>query len=553
MKALKQLAIFLSFVALLQLNEQAWCGDLDFDAVRQIAVQNRGRVKPLDSVARETIKRLCGKQSFSAEDALGERILAPSNDPVDTLLSLMFENDAWMRAPLIRIKSAKFKMELGLAPDERYFSAAALSSNEALVNFYNSAVVKRRQRDTHPTQFEEISMQVMDAIHILNLLRDGKGLALVPPTSSHAVLEEAEWTRLQDMNVQWESLKAAYLKRDSAAFAAAVESLAQHLRATAPDIYPSERLLNAEIHYNQIQSFRWTAFSYMLAFILWLGAIAFARVRQFKAGAWLVMVSGLLLHTYGFYLRVIISGRAPVTNMYESMLFMAWGAIFFAIIFEAIYRSGYFGLASSLAAGLVVMMTQVLPIDSSIGVLVPVLRSNFWLTVHVLTSMLSYSAFAVGWVLGHIIMIQAMIHPKRLGMMKPLCNFVYRVLQAGVLLLLIGTILGGVWANYSWGRFWGWDPKETWALICLLGYLAVLHARHTSWIKDYGMAVWAVISFILVVMCYYGVNYLLPVGLHSYSTGQGRVVYAAVYVIADLLFVAAALWRWQTAKRVSTE
>ena len=223
---------------------------------------------------------------------------------------------------------------------------------------------------------------------------------------------------------------------------------------------------------------------------------------------------------------IAIAGRPPVTNMYESVVWVAFGTIFFALVFEAIYRSRYFllGAVPVAVVSLILADTQTLALDRSINPLVPVLRDNFWLTTHVLTITLSYAAFALA--LGNWPHRLAQGYQREQRLRPSLYNYLYRTLQVGVLLLATGTILGGVWANYSWGRFWDWDPKETWALITLLGYLIVLHGRIAGKWAGFGMAVGAVLAFQGVLMAWYGVNFVLGVGLHSYGFGTGGFVWA---------------------------
>jgi len=186
---------------------------------------------------------------------------------------------------------------------------------------------------------------------------------------------------------------------------------------------------------------------------------------------------------------------------------------------------------------------------SSIDPLVPVLRDNFWLTVHVLTITLSYAAFALAMGFGHILLFRYARDPSGARADAPMHFWLYRVLQLGVLLLATGTILGGVWANYSWGRFWGWDPKETWALIALLCYILTLHGRLAGWWTQFGLVVASVVCFLAVLMAWYGVNFVLGKGLHSYGFGIGGETYVAAFVIVDLLFVAFAIWRYRASKR----
>ena len=179
-------------------------------------------------------------------------------------------------------------------------------------------------------------------------------------------------------------------------------------------------------------------------------------------------------------------------------------------------------------------------LDPSISPLVPVLRDNFWLSIHVPTITLSYASFALALGVGHVALFNYLFTPQATQRLKTLSQLNYRVLQVGVLLLTAGIILGGIWAHFSWGRFWGWDPKETWALIALLCYLAPLHGRLVGWIGDFGIHVASIVSFNAVLMAWYGVNFVLGTGLHSYGFGTGgsELLIASV-VGVDLLMVLA--------------
>jgi len=169
------------------------------------------------------------------------------------------------------------------------------------------------------------------------------------------------------------------------------------------------------------------------------------------------------------------------------------------------------------------------------------LRSNLWLTVHVLTITISYSAFAVAFGLGVVTVFYFIKNNGALsGIRKQvdsMNDLIYRAIQIGVVLLAAGTILGGVWADYSWGRFWGWDPKEVWALIALLAYLAVLHGRLTGWVGTFNFSVLAVVSFLTVIMAWYGVNFILGAGLHTYGFSAGGFSTVCAFVGAVTLYV----------------
>jgi len=226
--------------------------------------------------------------------------------------------------------------------------------------------------------------------------------------------------------------------------------------------------------------------------------------------------------------------------MYESVMYVAWGAALIGGVLAWRYRSAGSAVAAGIVASLLLVLADAMPaaLDPSIQPLAPVLRNNFWLTIHVLTITLGYAAFALGAGLGHA----WLVIDRFKGATARRCEigkFLNATLRIGTLLLAAGTLLGGVWASYSWGRFWGWDPKEVWALIALLGYLIVLHGQYAGWFAARGTAIGSIVAFLGVLMAWYGVNYVLGTGLHSYGFGNGGVQYAAIFAGVELLFIAA--------------
>ena len=154
------------------------------------------------------------------------------------------------------------------------------------------------------------------------------------------------------------------------------------------------------------------------------------------------------------------------------------------------------------------VMADLLPMSSELGMLEAVLRSTYWLTIHVLVIVASYGAFALACALGHVYLVNILLgFSMTQPVMRDISDSIYQSIKIGVILIGAGTILGGVWANESWGRFWGWDPKETWALISFLGYMALLHGRKAGWFKDFGLAVGSLLGFLLILMTWYGVNF----------------------------------------------
>ncbi len=348
------------------------------------------------------------------------------------------------------------------------------------------------------------------------------------PTAVEAPIEEAR--------AAFQSLRTAFLDEDSAVFDTASGQLLEQLRALNPALYPAGGRMELECRYNAFKPFQIAGLLYVLTLLTALVRL-WSKRRGLQAALLGVFALSLLVHTCGLVVRSVIAGRAPFTNMYESLILMSWGIAAIGLIFEAKYRLGFAALVASVLGILTIGIAQRLSID--IKPAIAVLRSA-WLSYHVLTVMLGYSAFAIALGAGHGVVGWHAFGPTRTEALKRLDDFVYRVLQVGVLFLTIGILTGSVWANYSWGRYWGWDPKETWSLITLLGYLGVLHARHRRWLRGFGMGVASILCFLLVVMTYYGVNYLLH-GLHSYAgNGPGRLPFWLIaYVVVEVLYVGA--------------
>jgi ABC-type transport system involved in cytochrome c biogenesis permease subunit len=448
--------------------------------------------------------------------------------------------------------------------------------------------------------------------------------------------------------------------------------------AVNPTGYPAVEAIQRETYFNESSPFWKAQWAYMLATVLLgacVGFMGFERRsalggfgRLLYAAGMLGLLGGIALEVQGFYYRVRISGWAPVTNMYETVIWVSLVSAVLGLVFEGVFRKVYAALSASAVALLGTVLAANVPLlDPNIHQLQPVLRSNYWLTIHVLTEVSSYGAFMMaaflgliacgyyltatyrrspriselllplvpglplfgvgafgvagsqgsfgpGWVTGDAVFYvmcllagvggmllitagvalagelasratfregsavamdeiagrtkPAILHPtaaeiramsagqkvdldaRGLAMqataakIKPLSNFIYRTMQVGVLLIAAGTILGGVWADYSWGRFWGWDPKEVWALITLLVYLIPLHGRFAGWINTFTLVFASVLCSLSVVMAWYGVNFVLGVGLHSYGFTEGGGQGVVMAVCAAVLSIPlAAGWR----------
>ena len=525
-------------------------GGLDFKQWGLLAIQDGGRRKPIDTFARETLIRVTGRSTYA--DKTGRKW-----EPNDFVLSALLETHDWKNEPMVLVSFGKLKEQLGLDKSQRRFSFAQLAGSAELQRLASEAqALKRAEKPLERIQQEALS--VSDRLTLFAHVLDGSALLVVPAPANETDpwVDPSEWSRyyrqaqFAPVQIQLQTLATGYVNRDSFNFSRAANQLRENLRALSPSIYPQNRQLRLEYFYNHFAGFYRAIWCYGIALVILIAARLRKRGRALQNAGVTIALLGLALQASGIVMRCMIGGRPPVTNMYESIIWVSFAVSFFGMIFFARYRTPVYLLAALPVTLIALLLVHQMPIamPPNIDPLVPVLRDNFWLTVHVLTITLSYAAFALAMGFGHILLWRYARNPAAARADAPMHFWLYRVLQLGVLLLAAGTILGGVWANYSWGRFWGWDPKETWALIALLCYILTLHGRLAGWWSEFGLVVASVVCFLAVLMAWYGVNFVLGKGLHSYGFGIGGETYVVTFVILDLLFVGFAIWRYRTSK-----
>ena len=484
--------------------------DASFDS---LAVQHRGRIKPFLSFAQEIATTLTGRTSVQISDLgkVGARQL---------ILSLWMEPAGWDEEPILLVEDPALRRELGLTEHTRLFSLRRLLALPRLAQLAAVAESARASgsRDSVPL-VAAAAQNVILRVGLLQSILSGDALRMIPPPED------------SPSGTPW-APTSGQIKSPSAL--AEIQSHA-HLPQTK---------LTLEVLYLKFHPFRWAWVSWLLA-ALFLLAVGKEKSSRALSLGWAFSLLGSLLLVSGFAIRIWIAGRPPVTNMYESILWVAFGASLFAIFFAARHRAPAYLLAASPVVILALVASDLQPavLDPSLNPLVPVLRSNFWLTIHVLTITLSYGAFALATALGHFLVFRTLQNRTLPSATDAGVLQLYRCLQIGVLLLAAGVILGGVWANYSWGRFWDWDPKETWALIALLSYIILLHGRLGGWWGGYGLAVGSIACFLTILMAWYGVNFVLGKGLHSYGFGNGGQLYVGLFALLELLLIVVALVR----------
>lgn len=373
-------------------------------------------------------------------------------------------------------------------------------------------------------------------------LYDGK------PPQPFPVAEAAEiLAAFTAMSQAYHSGNATSFSSTSGAFFAAVERVSSQFNH-----YPDTDTTELELWYNRVNPFQKAWLESALAALLLAGSLLPGRhwglAGRLAYGVGLLAYVGSLgWAVAGFYCRIAIAGRPPVSNMYESIVWVAFMTAVFGLVLELVYRRRVIALAAALVSTSGLVLADQLPLTFSPAIqpLQAVLRSNYWLVVHVITIVSSYAPFAVAWGLGNLNLGLILFAPQRRDLIQTLSRFAYRAIQAGILLLFLGTMLGGWWAAESWGRFWGWDPKEVWALLALLCYLIPLHARYVGWVKDFGLAVCAIVCFASVVMAWYGVNFVLGAGLHSYGFGSSDNTWVYLIGLLNIDLVVLASLRYQ--------
>jgi len=489
------------------------------NSLETLPVQESGRRKPYFVFAEETLRFLSGKTALVVEGrkkGASEIITAFWMEP----------EKKYNQIPLIYISYAPLKKILELPLQQSLFSYEKLIHHAGLQEMIAQAVEERKSDPRK--RLQGVLKEAADIGMRLSLfeeLSNGSLFRIVPNSQN----DVARWGTLS----QWEEsdtssnvamaqngfhlMEQGWKNADPMIFDQGVLQLREALALfQVASSVPSWKL-QLEVLLQKTHPFKAAWILYSLSGVL----ILFFRKKLllYRLG-WFFAGTGFFIQCMGLLFRVLVAGRPPVTNMYESIIWVAFGTVFFALLFEVIYHSGVFllGAIPVALASLILADSQPLILDPSIHPLTPVLRDNFWLTIHVLTITLSYAAFALSLGVAHVALIRIILNKK---VAASLYNYLYRTLQVGILLLATGTILGGVWANYSWGRFWDWDPKETWALIALLGYLFLLHGRLAGRWGGFGLAIGSVVAFLSVLMAWYGVNFVLGAGLHSYGFGAG--------------------------------
>lgn len=510
----------------------------DLRAFERIPVLEGGRVMPMGTYARMALARVSGRASAAGLDA------------TEWLARAMFDPAAADALPVFLVNHADTAdaLRLGEGRPRRRVSYRDLEPALDRLQGLCTGLSARAARDQTPADRD--LLRLASALELYADIGSGRAPALLPEApgaerwiaAADLAARPADDGAAADLRAAWAGMTAAWAAGDASSF----ESAAVRARAIAigrmPDAREAARL-GGENAMNRLRPFTGAMGCYALAF-----ALAFAGLlgagRGWVRAAMALTLLGLALHTAGLGLRTFIMARPPVTNLYSTFVFVAWMCALLGLGVEARWRGGLGALAGGVGGALLLFIARGYELAGDpMNKVVAVLDSNLWLTVHVLTIAMGFAGCLMAGVVGHVALVRGG-RPGGNGP-DPVAQSLRALLAFGLVLTFVGTVLGGFWADQSWGRFWGWDPKENGALLILLWVAALLHARAGGLVRDAGLAVGAVFGNVVVGIAWLGVN-LLNVGQHSYGWTSGAALGLAVFAAVETLFVLAA---WPAVRR----
>jgi ABC-type transport system involved in cytochrome c biogenesis permease subunit len=565
----------------------------------KLPVQMNGRVQPLDSLARNSMMIISGRQSFRDEDGKSQPAIRWL---LDVMSSRAIANRNLAEVSRFRIDSAEIRRLLDLPTRPGFVYDANEFTQESVRNLVREAI---RVEEGDPAQRNDTDRQILAVAHqlrkyfelkrsqpevtgvsakykvfriendqllgMLNLenrsgLRysidefrgrmakvdeaskaardvDGKArdafqvkvldlrqhlelyLELAHQLKPQAALMTStpeEWKSLSDLRdtnnpnaAAFERMLVAHAEKKPAEFNAALAAYT----ATIKEQVPGElRAAKVEAFFNHVEPFYQCMILYGAVFLLAFVGFAFRYDPLNRAAFWLAVLT-LVLHTGALGARMYISGRPPVTNLYSSAVFIGWGCLLLALVLEAFYRNGIGNVVGSVMGFSTVLIAHhLLSSDGdTLEMMQAVLDTNFWLATHVVCVTFGYTATFVAGKLGILFVILGVFTPRLdKSLFQTLGQMIYGVICFATLLSFVGTVLGGIWADQSWGRFWGWDPKENGALLIVIWNALILHARWGGMVKQRGMAVLAIVGNMVTLWSWFGTNQL-SVGLHAYG------------------------------------
>lgn len=559
--------------------------DFDWVGVGELPVLQGGRLKPLDTVARSALLTFRGKQTLRSEE--GEtsalewlvRVLA---DPVradkdkvfvihdpDVLGLLGFQmKDKYfsfedLGPHLERIRDQAERASKIDSRKRTRFQGAILNLHERLITYqmlrhtvqdpasasfpadigaFAGKVGPGREalraRKGKPSAEDPAIAALADSFSRFQLMAQAGYFRFLPPLAGEGkddwrnmgegLLVSLSSGEIHPLAGHYAALMEAYRKGEKDAFGSGLRAIREYLGTHHAGVL---RQMGQEFTFNQAEPFYRGMVLYVIAFLLvcvswlrWTGVLGKAAYR--------VLLVAFVVHTAGLVARIVLQGRPPVTNLYSSAVFVGWAAVLMAVVIEALFRRG-FALAAAAVTGFVTLIIahHLSSTGDTMEMMRAVLDSNFWLGTHVVTITIGYSATFLAGGLAHIYILRGVFSRSfSADAAKSVSQMVYGVVCFSLLFTFVGTVLGGIWADQSWGRFWGWDPKENGALLIVLWDAIALHARSGNHVGEKGFMVMAVFGNIITAISWFGVN-MLGIGLHSYGFMDAALFWLVTFIL----------------------
>ena len=504
-----------------------------------------GRMKPANTFSSELLRKVSKYDTYQGLNS----------DQV--MLSILNGPAIWYNIPIIYLKRGNDSIRAITGVDKKAKYAPLISFFDQEGNYKIATQLEEAYRAGIPNQFQKDFIEVDKRVNLLYSALEGKVLRIFPIPGdennkwvSFPELEKAQFTGTDSLYVNnvlplyFRSLRLAKTTDDYTEADELLESLRGFQQRYGGEILPSQDRIQTEITYN-----KYDIFKMLFSWYLYVGFVFFVLliVQIFKDGKWMRIAINFFkgatfflfaLHTAGLAARWFISGHAPWSDAYESMIYVAWATVLFGILFGR--KSNLTLAATTFVAAMILMIAHWNWMDPAIANLQPVLDS-YWLMIHVAVIVGSYGPFALSMIIGGVALFLMLLtnasNKVKMDLnIKELTIINELSLTVGLIMLTIGNFLGGMWANESWGRYWGWDPKETWALISIMIYAFVIHMRLIPGLRGrwlFNLA--SIVAFASILMTYFGVNFYL-VGLHSYASGDkiitpNFVYYSAAFVV----------------------
>ncbi len=509
---------------------------------RLIIQDDGGRMKPINTFSSELLRKVSKRESYEGMNS-DQVFISMSQFPT-----------VWFELPLIYIKSGNDSIRkiIGVKAEDKYVTFRSLF--DAKGNYKLGRYLDDAYKTTNPDQFQKDFIEVDKKVNLMNSALSGNILKIFPVPND----KNSKWASFLEINhptgndldqiknalpFYFDALTKATKTKDYALANTMLLGLENFQKKYGKEVRPSDDKISSEILLNKYDVFKNLFWLYMLAGSLMLIMVIISIFYTKKPirviiNLFHIMVGVLFLfHTIGLIARWYVSGHAPWSNAYESMIYVAWATMFFTLAFD---RKSKLTVASgTFVASMILMIAHLNWLDPAIANLQPVLNS-YWLMIHVAVIVASYGPFTLGMVLGLVSLILMLFtnEKNKTIMTLHIREITYineMALTIGLVMLTIGNFLGGQWANESWGRYWGWDPKETWALISIMVYAFVIHARFVPSLRGlFSFNFMSVLAFASILMTYFGVNFHLT-GMHSYASGEKQNVIIYLYIFVTFM------------------